>query len=289
MNRPSLPGRLQPPFPYYGAKQRMAEQIVAILPKHRVYIEPFFGSGAVLFAKKASRFEIVNDLDDAIVGFFQVLRNRPEELARLCALSPHARSEYRASTLNTDEELNELERARRFWVRVNQSFAKTAGPRTGWSLTTARTQAVPASIAARLARFDACARRLAGVSIECCEAAELVRRMATSSDAVVYADPPYVASSRSPRTTKAYRCDMADEAHHRDLAEALRATPATVILSGYPSPLYDELYHDWARIEIATTSQNSSGRKGSRQPRTEVLWTNRPLTTQLDFEDLRAS
>lgn len=273
---------MKPPFAYYGGKSGMARAITALIPEHRVYIEPFAGSLAVLLAKPRSRFEIVNDLDGALVTFWRVLRDHPDDLERVCALTPHARHEYERADLDT-EGLDDLEVARRFWVRVNQSFAKTAGRRTGWSVTTARTASVPASILNRVGRFAAVADRLAQVTIESCDAAGLVERLATP-DTVVYADPPYLHSTRSTGWRSSdgqgggdYRVEMTDDDHRR-LAEVLRSTPATVILSGYPSPLYDELYADWWHTDRAVTSYSSNARTAGRGGRTERLWSNRDLT-----------
>jgi DNA adenine methylase len=64
---------------------------------------------------------------------------------------------------------------------------------------------------------------------------------------------------------------------HRRLAAALHATPATVILSGYHSPLYDELYGDWWRTEIAVNVHASNSVTTARGKRVEVLWSNREL------------
>jgi DNA adenine methylase len=268
----------RPPFAYYGGKVGMAPHIVSLMPKHRVYIEPFFGSGAVFFAKQPAQHEIVNDLDGSVVAFFRCLRDRADELTEVCALTPYARAEFAAADLNGD--LDDLERARRFWVRVNQSFNKTAGDRTGWSITTARTQSTAASTFSRLGRFGDLARRLATVVIEQCDAAGLIERLATD-DTVVYADPPYPASSRSGRhvsvNTSDYRQDMGDEASHQLLAEVLHATPATVILSGYPSPLYEDLYGDWDRLDIPVRVHSSNAVTSERGQRTEVLWCNREL------------
>ena len=77
-----------PPINYYGSKVRLAPWIAAMLSPHRCYVEPFFGSGAVLFAKPVSTHEIVSDKDATVVNFFTVLRDRPRELARACALTP---------------------------------------------------------------------------------------------------------------------------------------------------------------------------------------------------------
>lgn len=49
---------------YPGAKWGMAEQIVSLMPPHRSYLEPFLGSGAVLFNKPPSAIETVNDIDE---------------------------------------------------------------------------------------------------------------------------------------------------------------------------------------------------------------------------------
>ncbi len=82
--------------------------------------------------------------------------------------------------------------------------------------------------------------------------------------------------------TSDYACEHASEDDHRELAEALRATDAVVLLSGYASALYDEeLYPDWWRVErtVHRRSANRDGRGDSRA--TQVMWSNRPLAAQL--------
>lgn len=275
---------MKAPFAYYGGKTGMARRLVAILPPHRTYIEPFFGSGAVLFAKPPATHEIVNDVDRNVVTFFRVLRERTDELIDVCALTPHARAEYAAADLS--EDLDDLERARRFWVRVNQSFSHAAGLRSGWSITTGRSQSVPGSILGRIARFSAAAERLMGCTIECCDAADLIARLATP-DTAIYADPPYLASTRrsgsGPRASD-YITDMGDETSHRRLAEVLRASPAAVLLSGYDSPLYEDLYDGWSRIEIPVNVWASNAVTAGRAGRTEVIWSNRQLGAGTLFE-----
>lgn len=285
---------MRPPITYFGGKAGMADRIVALMPPHRVYLEPFFGSGAVLFAKPPSTHEIVNDLDGALVTFFRVLRDRPDDLDRACRLTPYARAEYVAADLD-EPDLAELEVARRFWVRVNQSFAKTAGTHTGWSVTTARTAGAPRSTVARRARFEECAARLAEVSIEQYDAADLVGRLATE-DTVIYADPPYVATSRVHRAdrgarTMDYRCDMGGDEDHRRLAAALHETPATVLLSGYPNDLYDDLYGDWWHVDRQVTVHSSNAARVGRSGRVERVWSNRELdlpATLFDLEEVGA-
>jgi DNA adenine methylase len=272
---------MRPPFAYFGGKAGMASRIAALLPAHRVYLEPFAGSLAVLFAKAPSPCEIVNDLDDAVVNFFRVLRDRCDELVEACELTPYARAEFAAAHLD-GADVDDLERARRFWVRVNQSFAKTTGTATGWSRTTGRSQSPPASVAGRLDRFRTLADRLRSVMIEHCDGIDLIRTMATA-DTVVYADPPYLASTRAGHAAPAdYRHEL-DVVDHRRLAAVLHVTPAAVVLSGYPSALYDELYRDWWSVDVAVTARSSNAaRSGTRAGRVERLWCNRPPATLWD-------
>lgn len=273
---------MKPPFAYFGGKSTMARAIANLLPPHRNYLEPFAGSLAVLFAKRPTVNEIVNDVDGDIVTFFRVLRDRPEDLERACALTPYARDEYYASA---EPATDDLERARRFWCRVNQSFLKTGATGTGWSVTVARTQSPPSSVLARIGRFRDCAARLMGVSIENCDAVELIAR--ATDDTAIYADPPYLAETRSSRSRSGgdYQHDMLREDDHRRLAEVLTATPAAVIVSGYPSALYTDLYAGWYRLEIPTRAASSNANRSDRGARTEVLWSNRPLAVQLVFAD----
>src|SRR5262245_56921279 len=80
----------RPPFAYYGGKMVLADDIAAVLPEHDHYVEPFAGSLAVLLAKRPSRAETVNDLDGRLITFWRVLRDRPDDLARMTTLTPHS-------------------------------------------------------------------------------------------------------------------------------------------------------------------------------------------------------
>lgn len=271
---------MKPPFAYYGGKVRLAQWIIGHMPAHRVYLEPFFGSGAVFFAKAPATHEVVNDLDDVIVTFFRVLRERPDELERACRLSPYARAEWELCRNVREPGIPDLEVARQFWVRVTQSFAAAVGSRGGWSISVEQNTRAPATVQARLDRFKAVAERLAQVTIDCSPAIELIGRLATA-DTLIYADPPCLdkvrRGTRGKTRSSDYGMDMGHEADHRDLAEVLLATPATVILSGYPSDLYDELYAKWWSTEVTVNSQSVNRGSGAWIKRTERIWSNRDL------------
>jgi hypothetical protein len=79
---------------YPGSKWSMAEWIISHMPPHQTYLEPFFGSGAVFFTKAPSPLETINDIDGDVVNLFRVIRDRPDDLARLVYWTPYSRQEY---------------------------------------------------------------------------------------------------------------------------------------------------------------------------------------------------
>lgn len=264
---------MRPPTPYFGSKATIAARIVALLPEHGHYVEPFAGSMAVLLAKPPSPMETVNDLDGELVNFWRILRDRPEDLTRVCELTPHSRAELTAAW---EPAADDLERARRVWVRLTQGRGGTMR-RTGWRHSIADIgTSMPAYLDAYRGRLLPVAERIAGVTLECRPALELIATYGSRPAVLLYVDPPYLGTTRGDSNSR-YGVEMRDPQQHRDLAVALWDCTATVVLSGYDSPLYTELYEGWHQVQITTHTDN--GRDGERA-RTEVLWSNRPFATE---------
>jgi DNA adenine methylase len=264
---------VKPPFPYFGSKQTLAPAIADLFPAHGHYVEPYGGSLAVLLAKKPSAMETVNDLDGDLVNFWRQLREQPSDLARICALTPHSRAEHAAAYDATNT--SDLERARRVWVQLTQGRAgvRTA---TGWRhyVKPAGGTSMPDYLRGYVDRIAPAAARLAAVSLECRPALDLVAAYGKDRDVLLYVDPPYLGATRK---SGGYVHEMKHADDHRVLAEALHRCEATIVLSGYASPLYDDdLYAGWHRHTFAA----STGQGGTWENRTEVLWSNRPLATQ---------
>jgi len=267
-----MAGPLKPPFSYYGGKTTLASRIAELLPAHDHYIEPFAGSLAVLLAKEPSAAETVNDLDGDLVNFWKVLRDQPEDLERVCMLTPHSRGEYEAShALEGDD----LERARRVWVRLTQSRSHSMKPTGWWTRKASAGHSPSAYIESYAARIAAVGQRMSRVSIENRDALELVRDYGTEPSVCIYADPPYLGSTRATN----YRVEMLEDDLHVQLAETLRACKASVVLSGYASQLYEELYPGWHRMELKAPTAMSG-----RAAENEVLWSNVPLGMQEAFD-----
>ena len=270
---------LRPPIPYFGGKQTIAQRVITEMPGHKHYVEPFCGSLAVLLAKEPVAHETVNDLDGDLVNFWRVLRDQPEALARVCALTPHSRGEFEATREPTDDP---LELARRVWVQLAQGRAAVR-QRTGWRFFEAPSSSsigMPGYLAGYVDRMPPVAERLARVSLECRPALEVITRYGEHEDVLLYVNPPYLGSTR---TSGKYLVEMQGDDEHQALLDALLTCRASVVLSGYPSTLYDDALTSWRRIEIATNTAQG----GQWSERTEVIWINRPADPrQIDMFDL---
>jgi len=269
MSAPSAaPTVRRPALRYHGGKWRLGPWIIDHFPPHRLYTESYGGGASVLLRKPRSYAEIYNDLDGEVVNLFRVLRNpaQAREMLRLLRLTPYAREEYEESWITDGDP---VEQARRTLVRSWMSFS-TSGATGQWRSgfravgNYARSVTPADDFAALPAALEAIVARLQGVVIEQRPALDVLRHY-DDEHTLHYVDPPYVFTSRGVRWPgRAYRHEMSDD-DHRELAACLHSLRGAVVLSGYPSALYDELYADWPQV-------TKSARADGGEPRTEVLW-----------------
>lgn len=261
-------------FGWYGGKFSHLDWILPLLPYTQHYCEPFGGSAAVLINRHPAPIETYNDIDGELVNFFKVLRSEKEALVEAIGLTPFSREEFELAISGPTEDLSDLERARRFFVRARQVRTglaqKASTGRWAHCLLTSR-----AGMAGAVSRWlgsvedlPEIAQRLLRVQIEHGPAIEVIRRY-DSTETLFYCDPPYAHDSRA--DVNAYAYEMTND-HHRALAEVLHGVKGKVALSGYHSPLMQELYGDWRYIEAPERLVHSV-----KMPRTEVLWTNYDL------------
>ena len=262
---------------YHGGKWKLAPWILAHLPPHHTYVEPFGGGGSILLRKARAYAEVYNDLDGEIVNVFRMARDRGADLRCALELTPFAREEFAASYEPADEP---LERARRMIVRSFQGFGSAAacGEVSGFRASSSRSGTTPALDWRNYPEaLDGITERLQGVVIENRDA-KVVMAHHDRADTLHYVDPPYLHSTRTdtvqhnnPR--KSYKFELSDD-QHRELATFLRGLRGMVVLSGYPSRLYDELYDDWQRIDRQAHADGA-------RPRIESLWLNAAAASRI--------
>lgn len=259
---------------YPGSKWSIADWIISHFPEHHSYLEPFFGSGAVLFKKPRSNIETINDLDDNVVNLFEWIKRDPERLAHEIYWTPYARAIYEEAFASAPQD--SLEKAVNFYIKLNMGHGfRTNGEKVGWKNDVqGREKAYAAQDWINLTeKIMQAAQRLRGVQIENKQAVDLIQRF-NYSNVLIYADPPYVLSTRH---GKQYRHEMGDR-QQADLLDVLLAHKGPVMLSGYDNDLYNDRLQGWFREEIECRSQVNTVKK-------EVLWMNYESQRQMELSD----
>lgn len=265
------PGRKKIAFGWYGGKFSHLEWLLPLLPKCHHYCEPFAGSAAVLLNREPALIETYNDVDGELVNFFRVLRNHHEQIVRAIALTPFSREEFSTACQPVDANVDDFERARRFFVRARQVRTGLAQRASlgRWANCKNTSRAGMSGVVSRwLGSVEALpdiAQRLLRVQIENRPALEVIK-LYDDKDTLFYCDPPYVHESRGDKN--AYGFEMTDS-DHRAMATALRRIKGKAAVSGYRCDLYDELFKAWKRHEAPAKHCHSV-----KKPRTELLWTN---------------
>ncbi len=258
-------------FGWYGGKYSHLDWLLPLLPKCHHYCEPFGGSGAVLINREPAPVETYNDIDGDVVNFFRVLRDRPDDLARVIALTPFSREEFYKAIYGGTQGISDLERARRFYVRARQARTGLAQTATlgRWANCKHTSRAGMSGVVSRwLGGIDGLqevAGRLLRVQIENRPAADVIG-LYDSPDTLFYCDPPYVHATRG--DSKAYGFEM-DEVQHRELAAVLSSCRGKVAISGYRCDEIDALYQDWRRYDAPVKQCHSV-----KRARQESLWMN---------------
>lgn len=259
---------------YPGSKWSIANWIIGFFPEHHSYLEPFFGSGAVLFNKPRSNIETVNDLDGNVVNLFEWIKRDPEKLAHEIYWTPYARQIY--DTAFASETADSFKRAVNFYICLNMGYGfRTNSRKVGWKNDVqGREKAYASRDWCRLPeKIMQEAERLRGVQIENRPAVELIKKF-NYSNVLIYADPPYVLSTRH---GKQYRYEMDDQDQY-NLLDVLLAHKGPVLLSGYDNELYNDRLCNWYREETVCYSQVCSKKR-------EVLWMNFEPNGQMRIDD----
>ena len=200
-----------------------------------------------------------------------MLRDKTDDLIKAIALTPFSREEFRLAVQPPPDNLPDLERARRFFVRARQvrtGLAQTASLGR-WANCKRTSRAGMSGVVSRwlgsVEGLPEIAERLLRVQIENRPAIEVIT-LYENADTLFYCDPPYPHESRG--DAKAYRFEMTED-EHRDLATVLRSVRGKVAVSGYRCPLMDEIYAGWRCVEAPTKNCHSV-----KKPRREALWMN---------------
>lgn len=215
--------KIKTPISYYGGKQSMVKTILPLIPEHKTYCEPFFGGGAVFWAKEPSKLEYINDFNTMVVNFYQQLKSNFEELKDKITATLYSRSVQKMA-INIYENphlFTPVMRAWAFWVATNFGFnnqieAFGACPKN------------PSTRFNKRQNFTAeLSQRLDKVFIENIDAVKLIERI-DKEEVFFYIDPPYVGANQG-------HYGGYEQQHFERLLETLSKIKGKFMLSSYPN------------------------------------------------------
>lgn len=179
---------------YPGGKNKVYQKLISMMPPHKIYVEAFLGSGAVMRNKKLAEKNIGIEINESIFGSFW-LENKDLPLMITC-----------------QDALNFL---------ITEKFWDEESPK----------------------------------------------------QTLVYCDPPYLQNVRKSKS-KIYESEFMSIGEHTQLLEILLSLPCNVMISGYDSPLYNQMLSTWRKESFETTDRRNN-------VRTEIVWMNFPEPLEL--------
>ena len=256
-------------FNYLGSKFTIVNQLISLFPEHYHFVDLFCGSLVVTLNKPQSKIETANDINGNIINFFKVLRDQPDELIRQLELTPYSREEFNKSWHM--EGCDDLEKARRYYVRLRQSFNGYGAQKQnkGWSLSVKISRCNTGEGVSKFNRginkLNAIISRLKNIQFDNRDFRNIIPTI-DYEQAFFYCDPPYPRESRGSYFD--YMFEFTDQ-DHEDLAELLNNIKGKAMISGYECPIMNKLYKGWYTQKFSIKYNNIRNQRVQ-----EIVWMN---------------
>lgn len=258
---------MKSPLNYFGGKSRLADRIIAAIPEHTCYVEPFCGAAWVLFSKPPSTSEVINDLDQELVTFWRVVHNHFHPFLDLLKWAVVSRKVFEWENSKRPETLTDLQRAVRYYYIQRLGYGGRATDRTyGYS-----TQRPPRLNLAQAEEILLQVHwRLSQVNIECLDAFDIMRRYDRTST-FFFIDPPYYDVNQA----YAHKFDRFQE-----LADFLPGLKGKFLLTLNDHPDIRKIFGVFHQRRVSLRYTVSNGRSSGRgKQHHELFITNyRPLS-----------
>lgn len=258
------------PFKWVGGKSRLRKFIIPILPEHSCYVEPFAGAAWVLFGKPPSDVEIINDIDQELINFFRIVKEKPEDLIASFEWELVSRAEFERLASMDLSKASDLQRAHRFFYIIMAGWGGELNyPRFATSISDGgHGNRLIGGLKTLRERLEPVHKRLRTVIIENLEWQECVDRY-DRLGTVMYIDPPYPGNGAN------YFHNMRDWDSHQALADRLANAKCKWIVSSYDKPEIRQLFGESYFTSIQSSSGMSEKKNGSsRVLNREILITN---------------
>lgn len=270
--------KLTPPLKWHGGKHYLAPKIVAMMPKHTHYVEPYFGGGAVLLAKNPNGVsEVVNDIHYDLSNFWMVLADELlfPVFKRAVEVIPFSEVVYDEVTTSRGwpgTRHPKVKSAVEFFVRCRQSMSgrmDSFAPLTRNRVRRGMNEQVSAWLNS-IEGLPAVHKRMIRVAILSKDALKVIKQQ-DGPKTLYYLDPPYLSETRASKNVYAHEMTVKQ---HKELLMTLNDIKGKFMLSGYRNKMYDEwAYQSGFNSKEFNLPNNSAGGKSKRRM-IETLWYN---------------
>jgi len=268
----------RPVVKWAGGKSKLAEQLVAWMPKQiDTYVEPFCGGGAVFFrlaGEKPRRYRraVLADKNEHLIALYTAIQTRVDELienvgklaSHHLALSRDAREKHYYEVRNRQPSPSDVVACGARFLFLNKTCFNGL-----WRVNSSGKNNVPFGRYATPKILDvdalrAANRALAGVKLKVADFAKVTEKLGKGD--FVYFDPPYVPVSKTASFTS-YAKDRfgpKEQERLRDLLHRLKKRGVGAMLSNALTPETEELYRgfDWERVPMPRSINSDPGKRG---------------------------
>ena len=254
-------------FSYPGSKWRLARRFQQCFPPHRVYIDVFGGSAAMIARQEPRAGEVYNDLDTDVYNVFATVKDSAgyNEVLRLLEATSNDREQYKTcKQVLADTNEPDARRAWAFLTCGTIGFSAHPAIANGWT----RNEIQRRDLLNLPAKMRWWHERLRNVRLENRPWQEVVERY-DSHDTFFFCDPPYLAQVLRSGGDQYYQHRMNADAHV-ELIERLRTIKGYAFICGYNHPLYTAFLFHWRKV-CFFARETMGGRAGKRQ---EIAWLN---------------
>jgi DNA adenine methylase len=239
------------PLAYLGGKNRVAKKIIALIPEHTCYCEPFSGGAQVFFHKEPSKVELLNDLNEDIFNFLRICQQHHEELVKYLHYCIVSRRWFTLFEKTPPEVLTDVQRAARFFFLQKNCYGGLIVRRNFSASVQDGSNYNPEALPVLLRKAH---ERLLHVQLECLPYEDILRKYDRPTT-FFYLDPPYF--------NRPYYKFNFTEKDYVDMAERLKGLRGKFLLSLNDVP---EIRRIFGKFEIRPlvmtySSQRKAGRK----------------------------
>lgn len=245
-----------------GNKTRIAQDIIQHFPKHRTFIDMFFGAGGIFFNKPLADYNFCNDIDDNVFNLYTVLQKQKYELIEAIELMPITESLMKYWNNNIEDE--PIQKAVRFLMLSNFGYM-------GKPETLCFGQSYGNQKKSTLSKIQQTFDRIKFSQFMCTDFRKVLGKVQfrdNENEAFIYADPPYI------NQTHTYK-EGFTESDTIDLFQLLVGTGVKFAISEFDNDFVMGLANDY-KLNIITIGE----RQNMKNRRTEILVTNyrKPLS-----------